>query len=451
MNDQPARITINTPIEFSDPLPEAVDVVVIGGGIIGIFTALNLARMGKRVLVCEKGRVAGEQSSRNWGWIRQHNRDRAELPIMMEAMRLWHEVDRETNDQCGVVTADTTYLALNDEEMKQHERFIPIAHEHGLDTRILSKQDVAEQFSGQGVDRWVGGVSTRGDARGEPWTAVPAVARLARQAGAIIRENCAVRTLDITGGVIKGVVTEDGRVACEQVVLAGGAWSSLLARQHGVNIPQLSVRSTAIRTNPLPEFSVGNVSDTELSLRPRADGGYTLAVSGQNGFYLGPDALRHFTTYLPIFLDNWRELSPRPAAPTGFPDGWGTPRTWSENEISPFEKNRVLEPAPNQSYVRLLVERFGKKFPALGRPKVINSWAGMIDAMPDEVPVVDRVASIDGLIIATGMCGHGFGIGPGFGRVIASMAAGKDLGHDMHRFRLSRFNDGNPLVRGPMR
>jgi len=206
-----SRITIETPIEFSDGLPEKVDAVIIGGGVIGVFSALYLARMGKRVLVCEKGRVSGEQSSRNWGWIRQHGRDRAELPIMMQALRLWREADAETNGQCGVVTAGTHYLASSEKELAALEDWLPIAREQGLDTRVLSGSEVSGLFSGRADHPWVGGTCTPSDARGEPWVAVPAVARLARAAGALIRENCAVRALDLAAGQIQGVVTESGR------------------------------------------------------------------------------------------------------------------------------------------------------------------------------------------------------------------------------------------------
>ncbi len=73
----------------------------------------------------------------------------------------------------------------------------------------------------------------------------------------------------------------------------------------------------------------------------------------------------------------------------------------------------------------------------------------MIDAMPDIVPIVDRVPKINGLILACGMSGHGFGIGPGFARIIAKMAAGKPAGHDMSRFRFSRFTDGSKMRPGP--
>src|SRR4029453_14645585 len=85
-------ITLATPPPFPGPLPEAVDIAVIGGGIIGLMGAWTLAAEGKRVLLCEKGRLAGEQSGRNWGWIRQQGRDIAELPIMVEAIRLWTDL-----------------------------------------------------------------------------------------------------------------------------------------------------------------------------------------------------------------------------------------------------------------------------------------------------------------------------------------------------------------------
>ena len=84
-------------------------------------------------------------------------------------------------------------------------------------------------------------------------------------------------------------------------------------------------------------------------------------------------------------------------------------------------------------------------FPQLGEVKIKAAWAGMIDTMPDIVPVVDH-APIEGLIVGTGMSGHGFGIGPGMGRVLADLAADRPSGHDLSRFRFNRFTDGTPIV-----
>ncbi len=443
------RITIDTPIAFRDKLPEKVDAVIIGGGVIGVFSALYLARMGKRVLICEKGRIAGEQSSRNWGWIRQQGRDVAELPIMMQSLELWHDVNREANGQCGVCTVGVNYLASTEAEMQQQESWVSVAREYGLSSKLLSRNDVAGIFSGQSNQQWVGGVCTPSDARGEPWVAVPAVAKLAREAGALIRENCAARLLDIAAGKIRGVVTENGRVACEQVVLAGGAWSSIFARKHGIHMPQLAVCGTVVQTNRLPEFTTSNSVDEQLALRRRADGSFTLAVSDKSGFFLGPDAFRHFRSYLPLFRMSRNEMDIGAYAPSGFPDAWLTPRSWTAEQVSPFETTRVLEPKPNLKHVGLMVDRFTGRFPEIDKPKILDSWAGMIDVMPDVVPVLDRAPNLAGLVVATGMSGHGFGIGPGFGRIIAQMLAGHNVEHDLSRFRLGRFSDGSRLELGP--
>ena len=83
--------TMNTPLEHAGDLPKSADVVVIGAGIIGVMSAWELAKTGLSVVVLEKGRVAGEQSSRNWGWIRSQGRDPAELPIMADAAAMWRK------------------------------------------------------------------------------------------------------------------------------------------------------------------------------------------------------------------------------------------------------------------------------------------------------------------------------------------------------------------------
>ena len=110
---------------------------------------------------------------------------------------------------------------------------------------------------------------------------------------------------------------------------------------------------------------------------------------------------------------------------------------------------RVLEPAPDAHMVETMVKRFQARFPGLDNLRVTHTWAGMIDAMPDLVPVIDQVPAYDNLWIATGFSGHGFGIGPVVGRILADQLQGKPAGHDMRRFRFDRFSDGSPIVLGP--
>jgi len=437
-----------TPIQFQEPLPKASEVVIVGGGIIGVMTALFLARRKISVTLLEKGRIAAEQSSRNWGWIRQQGRDADELPIVIEARRLWQQLAEECGEDIGLRQTGVTYLARMDKEMAEFADFVKIAETHGVDTRLLDQNEVARLIPGMSR-QFRGGMITPSDMRAEPWVAVPAIARLAAREGVRIIENCAARALDLSAGRISGVRTEKGLIATSTVLVASGAWTSLFLRAHGISIPQLSVRATVAATGPMPEIHAGAATDEHIAFRRRQDGGYTLAAGGSHQLYVGPDAFRHATKYLPALRANPFGTRYFPAAPRGYPDGWSTPREWDADQESPFERMRVLNPAPEASALRAIGRGFRELFPQFENVPLKASWAGMIDAMPDVVPVVDRAAAIPGLFVATGMSGHGFGIGPGIGRILADLIQGNEAGHDLDRFRLSRFSDGSPIRLGP--
>ena len=436
-----------SPVVYGGALPAAADVVVIGGGVIGVMTAWHLAQRGLSVVVCEKGRVAGEQSSRNWGWIRQQGRDFAELPIMMESLALWREMAAQM-PSLGFRQDGVMYLARSHDEMFGFEQWMVQARGMGLDVRLQSSAQVYGRYDRAAV-QWVGGLFTESDGMAEPFVAVPMLAAGAVERGAVIVEDCAVRRLDRAAGRVVGVYTEKGRIACDQVVVAGGAWSSLFLRAEGVDLPQLSVLASVAQTEPVTQGFAGCMADDRMGLRRRADGGYTIAPGARHGYYLGPDAFRNVRHYLPVLKREYRKTRFRVAAPQDYPDGWGTARHWTAEEVSPFERMRILNPAPDMKALAQVQDDFAAAFPDMGRPVIRNAWAGMIDTIPDVVPVVDRVAQVPGLVIATGMCGHGFGIGPGMGRVVADLVAGGDVGHDLSRFRLSRFRDGSSLVPGP--
>ena len=90
--DKIVASTWSGPFTPPQSCPKKADVVIIGGGIIGVSTAWFLAKQGIDVVLCEKGHIAGEQSGRNWGWVRQQGRDPRELPMMIESMRIWREL-----------------------------------------------------------------------------------------------------------------------------------------------------------------------------------------------------------------------------------------------------------------------------------------------------------------------------------------------------------------------
>jgi len=434
----PFPFSAQTPVAYPDPPPASADVVVVGGGIIGVMTGWHLAKAGLRAVVVEKGRVAGEQSSRNWGWIRVQGRHPSEIPIAIEAGHQWRGIAATIGEDIGLRQTGVMYLANTVAHTIAHENWLATARPYDLGSRLLSTGEVAGLIP-LAATHWRSGLWTASDMRAEPWLAVPALARAAVRDGLIIVEDCAVRGLDIAAGRIAGVVTEAGRITAPAVVVAGGAWSSLLLRRHGIDIPQLSVRATVVATEPMEEVFAGGAVDARLAFRRRVDGGYSIAPDFTHDMFVGRDAFRNLRQYLPQLLSDPMGTRFYPAAPRGYPDAWSTPRRWSEDTVSPFEEMRVLNPGPGRGLVTKLLKMFAQTFPTLPAPQARAAWGGMIDSMPDVLPVVDTVADLPGLTIATGMSGHGFGIGPAFGRIAAALASGTDPGHDLSSFRLSRF------------
>lgn len=437
-----------TPVTYAGPLPAQADVVVIGGGVIGVCTALYLAQSGQDVVMLEKGRIAGEQSSRNWGWIRQQGRDPAELPIMTEAIGLWKELATQTNVDFGLRQGGVTYFANNAQQLEAFEHWVEGARNSGVKTKILTGSETLSMYPGLS-HHFSGAMVTPSDMRAEPWKAVPALAGIATRAGARLVERCAVRMLDVEAGRVAGVVTEAGLIKTTSVVLAGGAWSSLFLRNHGVSVPQLSVRQSVMATNPLPEITKGAAAGNGVAFRRRQDGGYTLAKSGVAELFIGPDAFRALPKYMTqLRADPWGQTY-LGMAPTGFPDAWGTRRSWGPEDRTPFEDMRILNPTPNKRHLKFMRDRFAALFPDMPQVRAKATWAGMIDTMPDIVPMVGPCADIPGLVIGTGMSGHGFGIGPGMGRVLSALVTGGCIGHSLSRFRCGRFTDGSPVQLGP--
>ncbi len=433
-------------VTFRDKLPEAVDVVIIGAGVIGISTAWFLMKSGVSVLVCEKGRVAGEQSSRNWGWVRQQGRDEAELPIVTKSINIWEGLGKETGEDLGFTRQGLIFLAEDEKDLVDFEQWMEIAKQHQLDTRLLSAAALGKEL-GYAEHRWKGAMITPSDGRAEPFIAVPAIARAAQREGVQIIENCAVRTIDTKAGEVSGVVTELGAVRANAVVCAGGAWSSTFLANLGLSFPQLLVKGTVARTSPTSEAYSGGAGSHKFSFRRRQDGGYTLSPGNYMDHYVSADSFRYFSDFLPALKMTWSGMRLR--FNDGLIDRLFPKRFWQADESTPFEKTRVLNPSPNPYAVKKIQEKMGRNLPVLKNAEIVEAWAGMIDASPDFVPVMDELPTVKNFYLASGFSGHGFGIGPGAGYVMAALVQGNEIEFDLNRFRFSRFSDGSPIVPGP--
>jgi glycine/D-amino acid oxidase-like deaminating enzyme len=430
------------PVDPESYFPQSADVVVIGGGIIGVSTALSLAERGISVALCEKGHIAGEQSSRNWGWVRKTGRDQREIPLIIESLRLWEGLDQKIAGDTGFKASGILYVAEDEATERNHAAWLGRAEPYQMGVRQITGDEVANLLP-SASRRFRSALYCPSDGRAEPQKAAPAIARAARLLGAAILPECAVRGIEQTAGRVSAVVTEHGRIACNAVVLAGGAWTRLFCASLGLTLPQLKVLSSVMRTAPIagPETATWTES---FAIRRRQDGGYTIADGHGTAVPIVPDTFRFARQFLPALRAEWSGLSLR--LDDRFMTELREPRQWALDAPSPFEKMRVLDPTPDVARLHKVKDKLVKTFPGFAGVKIEQSWAGMIDVTPDAVPVISTVDRLPGLVIATGFSGHGFGIGPGAGRLAADLATGAGPFVDPAAFRFSRFHDGSPIT-----
>lgn len=433
-------------VESVDPervFPTAADVVVIGGGIIGTSAAHALAARGISVALCEKGHIAGEQSSRNWGWVRKTGRDQREMPLIVESLRMWEGLDKRIEGDTGFKAAGILFVAETEAVEKHHSEWLQRAEPFQMGVRQITAAEVAKLLPG-GTKPVRSALYCPTDGRAEPQKAAPAIARAARNLGAAILTQCAVRGIEQTGGRISAVVTERGRITCKAVILAGGAWTRLFCGTLGLTLPQLKVLSSVMRTAPLDGAPEPAAWTNDFAFRRRQDGGYNIADGHGTVVPIVPDTFRFATKFLPALKAEWKGLRLR--LDDRFMTEARMPKTWAMDAVSPFEQNRVLDPTPDVANLMKVKDRLIKAYPSFAGMKIEQHWAGLIDAMPDAVPVISTVDTLPGLVIATGFSGHGFGIGPAAGRLAADLATGAQPIVDPTPFRFSRFSDGSPIV-----
>lgn len=428
-------------IPSDEKLPARVDVVVIGGGIIGVTATYFLARQGLSVALIEKGQVAGEQSSRNWGWCRQQNRDARELPVSMVSMRLWDELMAETGHDLGFRRCGLRYATDNPVQLAEWDAWREVASQFDINTRMLSGEEAAEMIGSSGR-RWLGGVYSADDGKAEPALAAPLIAEGARARGATIHQHCVALGLDVTNGAVSGVVTERGTIRADAVLCAAGAWASAFCRNYGISFPQACVRQTALRTGPAPDIG-GAIYTPDCTLTRRIDGSYTMAISGKGRIEITPQALRYTREFMPAFIKRFKNVTF--GVGKSFIEGPEALGGWQGEKITSQEHLRVLDPESDQRLVDMTLERVRKLFPALADVQVAESWGGYVDCTPDSVPVISRVDGMRGFYLAAGCSGHGFGLGPGLGMLAAQLVTNDTPYADTTPFRLSRLVDGSRI------
>lgn len=409
------------------------DVIIVGGGIMGCSAAFYAARSGLRVLLFERDTPGSAQSGRNLGFVRQQARDFREVPLAMGAIRLWQDLECDLGRKLGWHQGGNIVLALSEDDMAGQVAWRKEAQGYGLDTQILSAAEVAEKLPGLNPNANVlGAMFTASDGRAEPAQATRAFLDAAVEHGAEVISGQLVSRLERAAGAVSGVWSAGRLYRADTVICAAGAKSAGLLRPLGVKLPQEIIRATVARTEPLDAAFPHCVSCPMTGIRQAADGSLHLSVAGGE-YDVRLDSIRYARWYMKVrkeqpdasrinYLSPLRGLLSRGAPPP----------------LADIPPTRDCVP-PNPTRIEQALTETAAFFPAFSNLRVLASWAGYIDTLPDMIPAIGPVSTTGGLLVATGFSGHGFGLGPMVGSVLSQLIQGKQPGVDISQFSPERF------------
>jgi len=378
---------------------DRADVVVIGGGIMGLAIAYNLAKLGKTdITVVDRTYLCGGASGRNGGGVRAQWSSEANVRLMQESIRMCRDFASEMKINVWFRQGGYLFLARNEEKRRALEGSVRVQNECGLGTRLLTAKEACKVVPELDPNGIIAASYNGDDGVVFPWPFVWGFAQAAQKLGVDIATFHDVIGFETKGRRIEGVVVRDSRTSTEQtlrtssVVNAAGAWSPEIALMLGVVLPNVPHRHEICSTEPLKPWLKPLVADLTDGLY------FSQSTRGEIVGGIG-------NAYVPHGID--------------------------QNSSFGFLGK----------YARSLV----RACPVLGSVKVLRQWAGLYDLTPDANPIVGQVDEIDDFYQASGFMGHGFMMAPIVGKLIAQYMVEKTPLPMFERWNLRRFKEGKLL------
>lgn len=367
------------------------EAIVIGGGITGVATAYELGKLGVKVTLLERERIGAMGTGWTMAGVRQSGRLAPELPIAREAIRRWETLGDELGADIDYRQNGNFRLAVDDEQAATIKQVVADGQAAGIDLRWMDA-DETHQLAPELTDAVVGASNCPTDGHADNHKTVEAYARAVERQGATVRAGVEVLKLATDGNRVTGVTTTAGDIAADVVVVAAGIYTTPLLEPLGLQLPTQIILCPVAETFPSEHFRLTPVIGM-------ADGSFA-------GLQLVDGTVRFI----------------------------GAPELWNDRPHTPANTALSVE------QVGAMMINGYRVLPNLARLRVSRIWGGLIETTPDLLPVLDAPAEYEGLVIGAGFSGHGFGIGPMSGEILANLATrGSDDRFDLEPFRLGRF------------
>jgi len=368
------------------------DVAIIGGGLVGTWTAYFLRKRGHSVAVIEKGAVGSQASGVNFGNVRLQGRHPTEFPLALRAHEQWERIEQLIGERCEFAPCGHFYIALGEKELPRLARYHQEGTAGGLAIELLGANELRRRFPWLSADV-AGATWSPRDGTANPRLVTPAVARAARALGADIFANTRVTALEHVGDRFRATTDRDLVFEAPRVVNAAGAWGNEIAELFGETTPMFPAAPPNFVTEPLPFFIPSALQDVAGSVIIRQVERGNVIV----GFY--------------------------PRGPA----------------------DRVRNRAPVAPAKTLLaLAQMARVVPLLAGAQVIRVWSGIEGYLPDMLPVMGWSRTRENLLHAFGFCGHGFQLSPGVGYTLAEMIDEGAAKIPIEAFAIDRFDRMQP-------
>ena len=370
------------------PAPATADVVVLGGGIIGLATAYELARAGVgRVVLCESDALGSGSTSKAAGGVRAMFSDETNILLGARSLETFADFPSRFGQEIDLHRVGYLFLLDDPEDVADFERSIALQNSLGVPSRMVSPAQagaLTPYFSTEGV---LAGAYSPTDGHCTPESVVLGYAGAARRAGVQVLTGCAVTSAEVVDGAVRAVLTQAGRIETDTVVLATGAWTGVVGELFGVELPVQPLRRQILVTEPVPGLPTHSPMTIDFSTT----------------FYAHREGL-------------------------GLLLGMSDPE-----ESFGFKLDR------DDAWLGALAEVVQLRAPGLREVGLASGWAGLYEVTPDHNGLVGTVPGIEGLWVCAGFSGHGFLMGPALGECMAALITGRRPPLDVSALDLRRF------------